>query len=126
MDCPSCRHPNPEAAGFCGECGTALLAAVECPACGMAGEPNQKFCHGCGGKLAAAVEGTIEREPSDYTPRHLVDKILRSKSAIEGERKRVTVMFADIKSSMELSERTDPEEWHAILDRFFAILSEGA
>ena len=125
MDCPSCRHPNPEAAGFCGECGTALLASVECPACGMAGEANQKFCHGCGGKLAAAVEGAVEREPSDYTPRHLIDKILRSKSAIEGERKRVTVMFADIKSSMELSERTGPEEWHAILDRFFAILSEG-
>lgn len=91
----------------------------------MAGEANQKFCHGCGGKLAAAVEGAVEREPSDYTPRYLIDKILRSKSAIEGERKRVTVMFADIKSSMELSERTDPEEWHAILDRFFAILSEG-
>ncbi len=60
-----------------------------------------------------------------YTPKHLADKILQSKSALEGERKQVTVLFADVKGSMELAEQLDPEEWHAILDRFFAILSDG-
>ncbi len=65
------------------------------------------------------------REPRDYTPKHLADKILQSKSALEGERKQVTVLFADVKGSMELAEQLDPEQWHQILDRFFQILSEG-
>ncbi len=64
-------------------------------------------------------------DPHTYTPKHLADKILQSKSALEGERKQVTVMFADVKGSMELAEQLDPEEWHAILDRFFAILTDG-
>jgi class 3 adenylate cyclase len=67
----------------------------------------------------------LERSPLDYTPKHLADRILRSKSALEGERKQVTVMFADVKGSMELAEQVDPEGWHQILDRFFQILSEG-
>ena len=63
--------------------------------------------------------------PRAYTPKHLADKILQSKSALEGERKQVTVLFADVKGSMELAEQLDPEEWHTILDRFFAILTDG-
>jgi class 3 adenylate cyclase len=60
-----------------------------------------------------------------YTPKHLADKILASKSALEGERKQVTVLFADVKGSMELADSVDAEQWHAILDRFFAILADG-
>ena len=66
-----------------------------------------------------------ERAPRDYTPKHLADKILRSKSALEGERKQVTVLFADVKGSMELAEQLDPEQWRGILERFFEILGEG-
>jgi class 3 adenylate cyclase len=66
-----------------------------------------------------------DRDPRDYTPRHLAEKILRSKSALEGERKQVTVLFADVKGSLELAEQVDPEEWHRILDRFFQILASG-
>jgi class 3 adenylate cyclase len=66
-----------------------------------------------------------ERAPRDYTPHHLAEKILRSKSALEGEHKQVTVLFADVKGSMELAEAVDPEEWHRILDRFFQILADG-
>ena len=66
-----------------------------------------------------------ERDPRAYTPKHLADKILQSKSALEGERKQVTVLFADVKGSMELQEGVDPEEWHAILDRFFQVLADG-
>jgi len=65
------------------------------------------------------------RAPRDYTPKHLADKILQSKSALEGERKHVTAMFADVKGSMELAEQLDPEQWHRILERFFEILAEG-
>ncbi len=68
----------------------------------------------------------LRPEPRTYTPKHRADKILQSKSALEGERKQVTALFADVKGSMELAERLDPEEWHAILDRFFAILTDGA
>lgn len=63
--------------------------------------------------------------PRDYTPKHLADKILQSKSALEGERKHVTVLFADVKGSMELAQQLDPEDWHEILERFFEILTEG-
>jgi class 3 adenylate cyclase len=65
------------------------------------------------------------RDPLSYTPQHLAEKILQSKSALEGERKQVTVLFADVKGSMDLAEQVDPEDWHKIMDRFFAILSEG-
>jgi class 3 adenylate cyclase/tetratricopeptide (TPR) repeat protein len=78
------------------------------------------------GASSAPTRGPVrERAPRDYTPRHLADKILTSHSAIEGERKRVTVLFADIKGSMELAEMLGPEEWHGILDHFFAIANEG-
>jgi class 3 adenylate cyclase/tetratricopeptide (TPR) repeat protein len=63
--------------------------------------------------------------PGSYTPKHLADKILTSRAALEGERKQVTVLFADVKGSMELAEQVDPEEWHKILDRFFQILTDG-
>jgi class 3 adenylate cyclase/predicted ATPase len=65
------------------------------------------------------------RSPATYTPKHLADKILTSRAALEGERKQVTVLFADVKGSMELAEQVDPEEWHTILDRFFQILADG-
>ncbi len=83
--------------------------------------PAAKFCHACG----QPAEALPEREPRSYTPKHLADKILQSKSALEGERKQVTVLFADVKGSTELAEGLDPEEWHVILDRFFQILTDG-
>jgi class 3 adenylate cyclase len=64
-------------------------------------------------------------EPRSYTPRHLAEKILTSRSALEGERKQVTVLFADVQGSMDLTEQLDPEEWHKILERFFETLTEG-
>ncbi len=82
-----------------------------------------RFCLECGHALAQSAPP--DRDPRTYTPTHLADKILQSKSAIEGERKQVTVLFADVKGSMELAESLDPEEWHALLDRFFQILTEG-
>jgi class 3 adenylate cyclase/tetratricopeptide (TPR) repeat protein len=66
-----------------------------------------------------------DRTPRDYTPRHLADAILRSRSALEGERKQVTVLFADVKDSTELSQRVGLEDLHRIMDRFLRILARG-
>jgi len=95
---------------------------VICSACGHENPAGARFCNGCGAPLAAPA---ITREPRSYTPRHLVDKILASRSALRGERKLVTVLFADVVRSMELAERVDPEEWHRLLDRLFRILTGG-
>ena len=83
------------------------------------------WCQAPPSVAAAASTVPPDRDRRAYTPKHLADKILQSKSALEGERKQVTVLFADVKGSMELAEQLDPEEWHEILDRFFQILSEG-
>ncbi|MEE8476174.1 MAG: adenylate/guanylate cyclase domain-containing protein [Myxococcota bacterium] len=66
-----------------------------------------------------------ERGPRDYTPKHLVEKILQSKSALEGERKQVTVLFADVKGSTQLAEAVGSEPWHEILDPYLRILAAG-
>ena len=85
MQCSSCDHGNPEQAKFCLDCGTAI-------------------------GIPGPAEPIATRNPLDYTPKHLADKTLQSKSALEGERKQVSVMFADVKGSMELVEQFDPEE----------------
>src|SRR5262245_57216465 len=95
---------------------------VICPSCGHENPAGARFCNDCGAPLAAP---TITPEPRSYTPRHLVEKILASQSALMGERKLVTVLFADVARSMEIAERVDPEEWHRLLDRLFRILAGG-
>jgi class 3 adenylate cyclase len=122
--CSGCEHENPPGSGFCEECGAALRAT--CPQCDAPLSAAAKFCNRCGAARGAGARAPApERSPRDYTPRHLAEKILTSRSALEGERKQVTVLFADVTSSMELSEDLDPETWHEIMDRFFAILTDG-
>jgi predicted ATPase/class 3 adenylate cyclase len=94
---------------------------VSCPSCGHDNPAGARFCNDCGERLTAP---TSAPEPRSYTPRHLVEKILASKSALEGERKPVTVLFADVARSMELAEQVDPEEWHRLLDRLFRVLAD--
>jgi class 3 adenylate cyclase/tetratricopeptide (TPR) repeat protein len=125
VNCPSCGQESPDDASFCGECGASLARVIECPSCGRENPPEQRFCHGCGHSITAGAAPAVDRAPRDYTPKHLADKILHNKSALEGERKQVTVLFADVKGAMELAEKIDPEVWHRILDRFFQILSDG-
>src|SRR3989441_11079164 len=95
---------------------------VSCRFCKHENPAGARFCNDCGAHLAAP---TITSEPRSYTPRHLVEKILASRSGLRGERKLVTVLFADVVRSMELAERVDPEEWHRLLDRLFRILAGG-
>ena len=124
MECPSCQYENADGARFCGGCSASLVRDATCPRCGHSNPAGQKFCNGCGSGLAESPL-TRESDRRAYTPKHLADQILRSRSALEGERKQVTVLFADVKGSLELAGQLDPEEWHGILDRFFQILGDG-
>jgi len=126
IQCLSCQHSNPADFSFCQECANPLKRS--CPSCGASASPIAKFCGKCAGaldELQAKTPPASERSPLDYTPKHLADKILQSKSALEGERKQVTVLFVDVKGSMDLAEQLGAEQWHGVLDRFFQILAEG-
>jgi len=120
MKCPRCQHENLPSMKFCGECG-ARLAAV-CSACGAPNAPTQKFCGECGASLTSG--GPKFAAPESYTPKHLAEKILTSKSALEGERKQVTVLFCDIVDSTRLAERLDPETMHELMDRILRLMAE--
>src|SRR5262245_37686255 len=115
MQCPRCQHENREGRRFCSKCGTALAAT--CPSCRFTNEPGDEFCGGCGARLGAPQPAQARfTSPGAYTPKHLAEKILTLKSALEGERKQVTVLFADLKGSMELLADRDPEEARKLLD----------
>ena len=116
MQCPRCHAENREGRRFCGECG--LSFASTCASCGFLNEGSERFCGGCGRSLAPSPTFPEPKfgSPQSYTPRHLVEKILISKAALEGERKQVTVLFADLKGSMELLADRDPEEARKLLD----------
>src|SRR5215475_784564 len=115
MTCPRCHSENREGRRFCAECGASL--ALTCPACGFSNEPGEKFCGGCGAPQSwPTVAQAKFGAPESYTPKHLAEKILTSKTALEGERKQVTVLFADLKGSMELLADRDPEEARKLLD----------
>src|SRR5207344_661863 len=95
---------------------------MHCAACGQANPPGSRFCNACGAALASAATGDRGRPA---TPAHLAERILSGRSSLEGERKQVTVLFADVKGSMDLAEQVDAEEWHGVMDRFFGILADG-
>jgi uncharacterized membrane protein YvbJ len=98
MRCPRCQHENREGRRFCSRCGAGLAGA--CPPCGFTNEPGDEFCGGCGARLGAEQPvQTKFTSPDIYTPKHLAEKILTSKAALEGERKQVTVLVADLKGS---------------------------
>ena len=121
MRCPHCRHETRERARFCGACGAPLERSVPCPRCTSLNPSGQKFCDACGASLSA-VGGAPARDARAYTPRYLADRILTTRGALEGERKQVSVLFADLVDSMRLAERLGAEEWHRVLDRVFEIL----
>ncbi len=123
MQCPKCRAENREGRRFCGECGAPL--AVACAACGYSNQPGEKFCGGCGAPVAASLPPEPRfAAPQSYTPKHLADAILTARAAVEGERKQVTVLFADIKGSLALIEDRDPEQVQALLDKIAWVAGE--
>ncbi len=114
MNCPKCQHVNPAGAKFCEECAAPLERT--CASCGQPLSPTAKFCPECGQAAATSAAPSPFGSPATYTPRRLAEKILTSKAALEGERKQVTVLFADLKGSMELLSDRDPEEARKLLD----------
>src|SRR5207247_7793963 len=92
MECPRCHYANAGGARFCGECGASLTRDVTCSSCGHANPAGQTLCNGCGGRLDESARSAA-RDRRAYTPKHLVEKILASRTALEGERKQVTVLF---------------------------------
>src|SRR5438093_198413 len=123
MQCPQCQHENPPGSNFCLGCGTRLGAT--CSACGNDLPAGSRFCNKCGTPVSEASPGqTRFASPQSYTPKHLAEKILTSRTALEGERKQVTVLFADVKGSMELLADRDPEEARNILDPLLERMME--
>jgi class 3 adenylate cyclase/tetratricopeptide (TPR) repeat protein len=115
MHCPRCQRENRPQAKFCEGCGASL--AQSCGHCGAALSTSAKFCSECGRAVGVPPEPVARFAPPHvYTPKHLAERILGSKSALEGERKQVTVLFADLKGSMELLADRDPEEARKLLD----------
>jgi len=127
MNCSRCQLETPSDAEFCPECGTKL--SVPCAQCGTANAATHKFCKKCGHSLGSvAAEGWERagvRAPQSYTPKYLAERILSLRSALEGERKQVTVLFADLKGSMELLADRDPEEARKILDPVLGSMMDG-
>src|SRR5438128_4983944 len=124
MRCPACRYENPAQAKFCLEGGARLV--VTCPNCRTELPPSAKFCLECGERLTPSgpVIVSPSASPEAYTPKHLAERILTAKAALEGERKQVTVLFADLKGSMELLTDRDPEEARKILDPVLAHMMD--
>jgi len=120
MKCPQCQHENPPQAKFCLECGARV--ALTCTKCRSELPAGAKYCLECGEPVASAEPRFTS--PESYTPKHLAEKILTSKAALEGERKQVTVLFADLKGSMELLADRDPEEARKILDPVLTLMME--
>jgi Double zinc ribbon len=124
MRCTACGYDSPSGKKFCGECGAPQNR--RCPSCGGEIPPETNFCGDCGTPLAETAKQVAPRSLTlaSYTPKHLAEKILRSRSALQGERKQVTVLFADVMGSMDLGESVEAEEWHGIMEGFFRILSD--
>jgi len=124
MKCPKCQFDNREGAKFCKECGSKF--ELPCPSCGHSYQLGSKFCDECGHDVAEpkAAPAIDYSEPQSYTPKFLADKILTSKGAIEGERKLVTILFADVANFTSISEKLDPEEVHQIMDGCYQVLMD--
>jgi len=126
MKCPRCEHENEAGAKFWEECAAPL--ARTCVNCGRPLSPRAKFCPECAHPSGSGPDAaTTPRftSPEAYTPKHLAEKILTSKNALEGERKLVTVVFADLKGSMELLADRDPEDARKLLDPVLERMMEG-
>jgi class 3 adenylate cyclase/DNA-binding winged helix-turn-helix (wHTH) protein/tetratricopeptide (TPR) repeat protein len=110
--CARCHRLLSRTARFCVACGTPVVET--CQACGQVVPLPATFCPGCGHRLEALPPA--EPTPLVDTPTSLVEKIRMPRAGLEGERKQVTVLFADIKDSLELIRSLDPETAQQLLD----------
>ncbi|HEX9491635.1 MAG TPA: adenylate/guanylate cyclase domain-containing protein, partial [Thermoanaerobaculia bacterium] len=123
MRCPSCNHDNSVDASFCDACGAKLESI--CATCGTTNQPGARFCKKCGTRIA--TESAPAKPAAASTARKVrVTPEQAEASSLEGERKTVTALFADIKGSMDLMEDIDPEEARAIVDPALKLMMDAA
>ena len=126
MLCQRCQQENRAQAKFCEHCGAPLLRT--CTHCGAELSATAKFCPECGRQAVTGAAPPSQAQPlrsaESYTPKHLAQKILTSKTALEGERKQVTVLFVDMVESSRLAQRVDPEAMHEIMDRVLRLMAD--
>jgi hypothetical protein len=124
MRCSKCGSDNREGRQFCSNCGTALVGA--CPKCSAPVQPGEKFCGECGTALTGSVEPAIAQSPSAGPSIRITseptDGQAEDPAHLEGERKTVTALFADLKGSTELMRELDPKEARAILDPVLQLM----
>lgn len=122
MKCPECQFKNRERVKFCENCGAKF--DVKCPNCEAEIPSDIKYCGECGFKLTDSQEISLKgyNEPKSYTPKSIAEKIITSRSLMEGERKLVTVLFADVANYTSIAEKLDPEEIYQVMDGCFRIL----
>jgi len=120
MRCPACQGDNRPGVKFCEECGARLDAT--CPACGAPTPAGKKFCGQCGAALGGPTTADRFVSPQAYTPAHLAERILKDRATLSGERKQVTVLFADVSGFTSISERLDPEEVHGLINGAFELM----
>jgi class 3 adenylate cyclase len=124
MRCGACGHENRDGRKFCAACG-GVLAPIY-PACGTRNGPGEKFRGECGTALTITPPPPTPAAPrAPVARKHLADKIRDARPALEGERIHITVLFADVKGSMTLAERFDPEQWFGIVEDFFKVAAAG-
>lgn len=123
MKCPNCQFENPKGMNFCGKCGAPL--PIRCSRCGTENSPGTAFCRECEKELnSAPLPDYARRSPRDYTPPFLVEKVLKSRDSLKGERKEVSVLFVDVAGFTAISERFDPETVHGMMNGCFELLGE--
>ena len=122
MNCPRCRHRNQPDAAFCDECGMQLEGT--CPSCMASNRRDAKFCRVCGYPLLG-LPAELSPTPIAARPMGAADERNLASSGVEGERKQVTVLFADTKGSMELIAFRDPEDARRILDPVLELDDDG-
>jgi predicted ATPase/class 3 adenylate cyclase len=136
VQCRACNFDNPADNHFCEQCGARLQ--THCSECGAVLRANALFCGACGTPVALSATPAdqpppqpVQRDTTEgarargtpYTPRHLAEKVLHSRTALQGERRQVTVLFADLADFTTLAAGRDPEEVHGIMDRCFEAMT---
>src|SRR5262245_45880092 len=134
MRCSRCQAENRPGRRFCSRCGASLPSA--CASCGFSNDPDDEFCGGCAARLPAAPasasqgDGTARRVAAERqarlaasVPDHLTEKILRERSALEGEQRQIAILLADVAGLAGLAGVLDPAEAHRIIDRCFDLIA---
>src|SRR5262249_31393034 len=122
MKCPRCKQENPPQAKFCLQCATPL--ALRCRSCGTELPVSARFCSQCGIPVSTTSSAPGSASPEARTPGHHADRVISSTVALEGERKQVTIVFADLRGSLELLADRDPEDARQLLDPVLERLME--